>query len=34
MALMHSIIESSGKLQAASSSARRVRVLRERPVVP
>jgi hypothetical protein len=34
MALMHSIIESSRKLQAAALSARRLRVLRERPVVP
>jgi hypothetical protein len=34
MALMHLIIESSGKLQAASSSLRRVRVFREQPVVP
>jgi hypothetical protein len=34
MALMHSIIDTSGKLQAASSSLRRVRVFRWRPVVP
>jgi hypothetical protein len=34
MALMHSFIEPSGKLQTASSSLHRVRVVRESPVVP